>query len=166
MTSGSMWGTIMSIRSESSKVILGASRGLFAGVSCFWGTRRPIIYLRTNRSFRSPTPPLQLLFVCILNPTSFILNPTSFIFSAPHLSLSLPLSLTLSLQSVPSPLLPSDHGQDQDRNQWLWKDWPVVARGALQRDDVELVAVNDPFIATDYMTYMFKYECSRSMEAS
>ncbi|CAL5361894.1 unnamed protein product [Camellia sinensis] len=40
----------------------------------------------------------------------------------------------------------------------LWKDWPVVARGALQRDDVELVAVNDPFIATDYMTYMFKYD--------
>ncbi|KAG2399323.1 Glyceraldehyde-3-phosphate dehydrogenase [Vigna angularis] len=29
---------------------------------------------------------------------------------------------------------------------------------ALQRDDVELVAVNDPFITTDYMTYMFKYD--------
>ncbi|ESQ48581.1 hypothetical protein EUTSA_v10021788mg [Eutrema salsugineum] len=24
-------------------------------------------------------------------------------------------------------------------------------------DDVELVAVNDPFITTEYMTYMFKY---------
>ncbi|KAK7381025.1 hypothetical protein VNO78_33549 [Psophocarpus tetragonolobus] len=34
----------------------------------------------------------------------------------------------------------------------------LVARVALQRDDVELVAVNDPFIATDYMTYMFKYD--------
>ncbi|GLU02184.1 hypothetical protein SLE2022_194470 [Rubroshorea leprosula] len=32
----------------------------------------------------------------------------------------------------------------------------LVARVALQRDDVELVAVNDPFISTDYMTYMFK----------
>ncbi|KAK6261895.1 hypothetical protein QUC31_007711 [Theobroma cacao] len=34
----------------------------------------------------------------------------------------------------------------------------LVARVALQRDDVELVAVNDPFISTDYMTYMFRYD--------
>lgn len=34
----------------------------------------------------------------------------------------------------------------------------LVARVILQRDDVELVAVNDPFISTDYMTYMFKYD--------
>ncbi|KAK8587483.1 hypothetical protein V6N13_086468 [Hibiscus sabdariffa] len=34
----------------------------------------------------------------------------------------------------------------------------LVARVALQRDDVELVAVNDPFITTDYMTYMFRYD--------
>ncbi|KAJ6689145.1 hypothetical protein OIU85_005542 [Salix viminalis] len=34
----------------------------------------------------------------------------------------------------------------------------LVARIALRRDDVELVAVNDPFITTDYMTYMFKYD--------
>ncbi|KAJ0048818.1 hypothetical protein Pint_15644 [Pistacia integerrima] len=34
----------------------------------------------------------------------------------------------------------------------------LVARVVLQRDDVELVAVNDPFITTDYMTYMFKYD--------
>ncbi|TYJ43311.1 hypothetical protein E1A91_A03G144200v1 [Gossypium mustelinum] len=34
----------------------------------------------------------------------------------------------------------------------------LVARVALQRNDVELVAVNDPFISTDYMTYMFKYD--------
>jgi glyceraldehyde 3-phosphate dehydrogenase len=34
----------------------------------------------------------------------------------------------------------------------------LVARVALQRDDIELVAVNDPFITTDYMTYMFKYD--------
>jgi len=27
----------------------------------------------------------------------------------------------------------------------------LVARVALERDDVELVAVNDPFITTDYM---------------
>ncbi|KAM7254204.1 hypothetical protein ACFE04_031886 [Oxalis oulophora] len=34
----------------------------------------------------------------------------------------------------------------------------LVARVALQRDDVELVAVNDPFISVEYMTYMFKYD--------
>ncbi|KAK4780013.1 hypothetical protein SAY87_016119 [Trapa incisa] len=34
----------------------------------------------------------------------------------------------------------------------------LVARVALQRDDVELVAVNDPFVTTEYMTYMFKYD--------
>ncbi|KAK6930873.1 Glyceraldehyde 3-phosphate dehydrogenase, NAD(P) binding domain [Dillenia turbinata] len=34
----------------------------------------------------------------------------------------------------------------------------LVARVALQSPDIELVAVNDPFITTDYMTYMFKYD--------
>ncbi|KAI9120581.1 hypothetical protein K1719_007614 [Acacia pycnantha] len=34
----------------------------------------------------------------------------------------------------------------------------LVARVALQRDDVDLVAINDPFISVDYMTYMFKYD--------
>ncbi|KAK4264500.1 hypothetical protein QN277_025664 [Acacia crassicarpa] len=34
----------------------------------------------------------------------------------------------------------------------------LVARVALQRDDVEITAINDPFITTDYMTYMFKYD--------
>ncbi|XP_028052134.1 glyceraldehyde-3-phosphate dehydrogenase, cytosolic-like isoform X3 [Camellia sinensis] len=34
----------------------------------------------------------------------------------------------------------------------------LVARVALQSDNVELVAVNDLFITTDYMTYMFKYD--------
>eukprot|EP00270_Netrium_digitus_P016002 TRINITY_DN566_c0_g1_i3.p1 TRINITY_DN566_c0_g1~~TRINITY_DN566_c0_g1_i3.p1 ORF type:complete len:338 (+),score=69.51 TRINITY_DN566_c0_g1_i3:124-1137(+) len=34
----------------------------------------------------------------------------------------------------------------------------LVARVALQRDDVELVAINDPFIDTKYMVYMFKYD--------
>ncbi|XP_044430990.1 uncharacterized protein [Triticum aestivum] len=34
----------------------------------------------------------------------------------------------------------------------------LVARVALESTDVELVAVNDPFITTDYMTYIFKYD--------
>lgn len=34
----------------------------------------------------------------------------------------------------------------------------LVARAALQKDDIELVAINDPFIDTEYMVYMFKYD--------
>ncbi|KAL5054574.1 hypothetical protein RYX36_035256, partial [Vicia faba] len=34
----------------------------------------------------------------------------------------------------------------------------LVARVALKGDNVELIAVNDPFITTDYITYMFKYD--------
>ncbi|KAJ7567602.1 hypothetical protein O6H91_02G155000 [Diphasiastrum complanatum] len=34
----------------------------------------------------------------------------------------------------------------------------LVARIALQRDQIELVAINDPFISTEYMAYMFKYD--------
>eukprot|EP01018_Ginkgo_biloba_P034998 Gb_11145 [translate_table: standard] len=34
----------------------------------------------------------------------------------------------------------------------------LVARVALQRDDIELVAVNDPFISAEYMVYMFKFD--------
>lgn len=34
----------------------------------------------------------------------------------------------------------------------------LVARVALERDDIELVAINDPFITPEYMTYMFKYD--------
>ncbi|KAK9380474.1 uncharacterized protein V2V93DRAFT_370777 [Kockiozyma suomiensis] len=34
----------------------------------------------------------------------------------------------------------------------------IVFRNALLRDDVEIVAVNDPFITPDYAAYMFKYD--------
>ena len=34
----------------------------------------------------------------------------------------------------------------------------LVLRAALARPDVEVVAVNDPFIQPDYMAYMFKYD--------
>merc|ERR1712151_18876 len=47
----------------------------------------------------------------------------------------------------------------------------LVARAAVARDDVELVAVNDPFMTLDYMVYMFKYDSTHgrykgSVEAS
>lgn len=31
-------------------------------------------------------------------------------------------------------------------------------RAALKRDDIEVVAVNDPFINPEYMAYMMKYD--------
>ncbi|CAK9213002.1 unnamed protein product [Sphagnum troendelagicum] len=34
----------------------------------------------------------------------------------------------------------------------------LVARVCLDRDDIEVVAVNDPFISAEYMAYMFKYD--------
>jgi glyceraldehyde 3-phosphate dehydrogenase len=33
-----------------------------------------------------------------------------------------------------------------------------VLRSTLDRDDVEVVAINDPFIEGEYMAYMFKYD--------
>lgn len=35
----------------------------------------------------------------------------------------------------------------------------LVARVALQRNDVELVAINDPFITTDYMVNLYCLFC-------
>eukprot|EP00246_Nothoceros_aenigmaticus_P004574 TRINITY_DN1614_c0_g1_i1.p1 TRINITY_DN1614_c0_g1~~TRINITY_DN1614_c0_g1_i1.p1 ORF type:complete len:340 (+),score=67.21 TRINITY_DN1614_c0_g1_i1:148-1167(+) len=34
----------------------------------------------------------------------------------------------------------------------------LCARVALARDDIELVAINDPFISTEYMAYLFTYD--------
>jgi glyceraldehyde 3-phosphate dehydrogenase len=34
----------------------------------------------------------------------------------------------------------------------------LVMRSALERDDIEIVGVNDPFIDLDYMVYMLKYD--------
>uniref|UniRef100_UPI00299EBB59 glyceraldehyde 3-phosphate dehydrogenase NAD-binding domain-containing protein n=1 Tax=Luteimonas panaciterrae TaxID=363885 RepID=UPI00299EBB59 len=34
----------------------------------------------------------------------------------------------------------------------------IVLRNALLNPDVEVVAVNDPFIDLDYMVYMFKFD--------
>ena len=34
----------------------------------------------------------------------------------------------------------------------------LVFRAALKRDDVEVVALNDPFMSPDYMAYMLKYD--------
>jgi len=34
----------------------------------------------------------------------------------------------------------------------------LVARASSQRDDIELVAINDPFMDLEYMVYMFKYD--------
>ena len=34
----------------------------------------------------------------------------------------------------------------------------LAFQAALENDEVEVVAVNDPFIAADYMAYMVKYD--------
>ena len=39
----------------------------------------------------------------------------------------------------------------------------LVLRGALKRNDVQVVAVNDPFIDLDYMAYMFKYDSTHGI---
>ncbi|EDK44833.1 Glyceraldehyde-3-phosphate dehydrogenase [Lodderomyces elongisporus] len=39
----------------------------------------------------------------------------------------------------------------------------LVLRVALQRKDIDVVAVNDPFIAPDYAAYMFKYDSTHGI---
>ncbi len=34
----------------------------------------------------------------------------------------------------------------------------LVARAAMERDDIDIVGINDPFIDLEYMVYMFKYD--------
>ena len=36
----------------------------------------------------------------------------------------------------------------------------LVLRAAEQREDVEVVAINDPFMTPDYMAYMLRYDTS------
>ncbi|TYG37818.1 hypothetical protein ES288_D13G172000v1 [Gossypium darwinii] len=45
-----------------------------------------------------------------------------------------------------------------DQQQGFGRIGCLVVRVALQSNDIELIAVNDPFITTDYMTYLFKYD--------
>ena len=34
----------------------------------------------------------------------------------------------------------------------------LVCKAAIQNDNVEVVAINDPFMDVDYMVYLFKYD--------
>ena len=34
----------------------------------------------------------------------------------------------------------------------------LVCRAAIENDDVEVVAINDPFMDVEYMVYMFQYD--------
>jgi len=39
----------------------------------------------------------------------------------------------------------------------------LVTRAAIKRDDVSVMAINDPFIDLDYMVYMFKYDSTHGI---
>ena len=39
----------------------------------------------------------------------------------------------------------------------------LVCRASIARDDVNVVAINDPFIDLDYMVYMFKYDSTHGV---
>ena len=39
----------------------------------------------------------------------------------------------------------------------------LVYREAVRRGNFEVVAINDPFIAADYMAYMFKYDSTHGI---
>ena len=41
----------------------------------------------------------------------------------------------------------------------------LVMRASLERDDLEVVAVNDPFVEAEYMSYMFKYDSTHGRYA-
>merc|ERR1711988_1440242 len=37
----------------------------------------------------------------------------------------------------------------------------MVLRAAMERKEIEVIAINDPFIATDYMVYQYKYDSTQ-----
>ena len=39
----------------------------------------------------------------------------------------------------------------------------LVTRAAIGREDVNVVAINDPFIDLDYMVYMYKYDSTHGV---
>ena len=50
------------------------------------------------------------------------------------------------------------HDTDRRRVVGFGRIGRLVFRSSLQRQNVEIVAVNDPFISPDYMAYMAKYD--------
>ncbi|KAL7232726.1 hypothetical protein ACSBR2_010685 [Camellia fascicularis] len=91
----------------------------------------------------APTPIPSYIYIYIHNHMHTHCNPSSK-------SASLCLSSLLVLENIMGKIKIGING--------FGRIGRLVARVALQSDDIELVAVNDPFITTDYMTYMFKYD--------
>ncbi|CDY29987.1 BnaC01g40210D [Brassica napus] len=81
----------------------------------------------------------------------------SFKYTSPRISLTHCFNLSLSANLIFDTLTMSN-GKIKIGINGFGRIGRLVARVVLQRDDVELVAVNDPFITTEYMTYMFKYD--------
>ncbi|XP_038975400.1 glyceraldehyde-3-phosphate dehydrogenase, cytosolic-like [Phoenix dactylifera] len=96
-----------------------------------------------TRSAREETQEIPRIYIPTLNPDHF----------SHIISLSLALFSLGSISLVSSP-----------RSPWIkigingfGRIGRLVAKVALQSNDVELVAVNDPFITTDYMLSCIKY---------
>jgi len=39
----------------------------------------------------------------------------------------------------------------------------MVLRAAIEKKEIEVVAINDPFVATDYMVYQYKYDSTQGI---
>nr|AGZ15367.1 glyceraldehyde-3-dehydrogenase C subunit [Phaseolus vulgaris] len=104
------------------------------------GVIRPTYFTYLYLSF--PTPPTTFHFLLLLKPYLTLNNPLTSILN------------TLFSSNSNQPVM----GKVKIGINGFGRIGRLVARVALQRDDVELVAVIDPFITTDYMTYMFKYD--------
>ena len=46
---------------------------------------------------------------------------------------------------------------NKSKNKWVWSNWKNGFRAAFQRDDIEIVGIND-LLDVDYLAYMLKYD--------
>nr|VDD53372.1 unnamed protein product [Brassica oleracea] len=111
---------------------------------------KKILKIRSDLFPKKNSPPLDLT-----RPLRHVL--LSFKYTSSRISLTHCFNLSLSANLIFDTLAMAN-GKIKIGINGFGRIGRLVARVVLQRDDVELVAVNDPFITTEYMTYMFKYD--------